>query len=719
MVQSPLPPSFPSERLNIPAIAPSSSNASLLRFSSSLIPNTSLASRIHTQQLQNVQNARNMLTENVAPFTGHTIDDSTDLVEGPLDKIVDQIMDRELNNLVIMKTSSPSNTFDQHPAATFTNVQSRPSSSVVGSLQCVSGSSNITDSITTIQSGGTQANRKNTPGHLQSQFVMPSAGSASSNVVRTLSQATQNTGAQKKAAISLQNATDMAELFNIRASAGSAASTVGQNQFMDPLAKPSTIPTASLLSSQVNNLKPENPIMSTSLSGNMNLTIPLVSVNNLQTPVKTGSINNGLNRTQNNTPPKLAFVTSVSYSSPNNLASQAVQSQGVNIQRSVASSSPVHEPTAGIIPRTTSQTVARDVQVLLENLPLSLRQNFIQNLSKLGANNLPSHMGISQSKISSTTPTSSVFTLVSPTTNIGRFENQLTSAMGNHSNHPISNPSQNLSNQGRNNLPSCLGTLQSTQPTISSPTPNFMQGMAPRTTGSERNDNFSVFTVIDPSTGVPLSQSSQKQPVLQTSYSVASGVGSGLGQASATTTSTQSTITAQTTLKITSPSTNIAGGFKQPNFPEPSKNIQSLHSILSQLSPASSQSATTAGSNVNMLSKFQLGQSQASGMVSPTFKSSSMVFTVAPGSQGTAFQMLAGNEKAGGNKIFLLHQPSKAASDSRVQPMNILFVNEKSVGQVVSGPQKSSARPTSTAVVSRQSPVPAAVPSISFTTSKC
>ena len=661
--------------------------------------------------MQNVQNARNILTENVPPFTSHTIDDSTDLVEGPLDKIVDQIMDRELNNLVIMKTS-PSNTFDQHSAATFTNVQSRPSSSRVGSLQCVSGSSNITDSITTIQSGGTQAIRKNTPGHLQSQFVMSSSGSVSSNVVRTLQQVTQNTGAQKKAAVSLQNATDIAELFNIRASAGSAASTVGQNQFMDPPAKPSTIPTPSLLSSQVNNLKP------TSLSGNMNLTIPLVSVNDLQTQVKTGSVNNGLSRTQNTTSTKLAFVTSVSCSSPNNLASQSVQSQGVNIQRSVASSSPVHRPTAVIVPRMPNQTVAR----LLENFPPSLRENFIQSLSKPSANNLPSHMGTSQPKISSTTPTSSVFTLVNPTTNIGRFENPHTSAVGNISNQPISNPSNNLGNQGTNNLPPRLGTPQATQPKISSTKPNFMQGiMAPRTTGSKRNESFSVFTVIDPLTGVPLSQPSQNQPVLQTVYSVASGVGSSiLGQASTTTTSTQSTITVPTTLKITSPSANIAGGFKQPNFVEPSKNIQSVHSILSQLLPASSQSVATTGSNVNMLSKFQLGQSQASGMVSPTLKPSSMVFTLAPGSQGAAsFQTLAGNDKPGGNKIFLLHQLNKAVSSSRVQPMNIVFVNEKSVGQVVCGPQKSSGQPSPATVVSRQSPVQAAIPSTSFTTSKC
>ena len=631
-------------------------------------------------------------------------------------------MDRELNNLLTMKTS-PSNTFDQHPAATFTNVQSRPSSSRVGSLQCVSGSSNITDSTTTIQSGGAQAIRKNTsPGHSQSQFVMSSSGSVSSNMVRTLQQATQNTGAQKKAAASLQNATGIAELFNIRASAGSAASPVGQNQFMDPPAKPSTIPTPSLLSSQVNNLKPANPITSTSLSGNMNLTIPLVSVNDLQTQIKTGSINNGLSRTQNNTSPKLAFVTSVSCSSPNNLASQAVQSQGVNIQRSVASSSPVHRPTAVIVPRTTSQTVAKNVQVLLDNLPPNLRENFIQSLSKPSANNLPSHMGTSRPKISSTTPTSSVFTLVNPTTNVGRFENPHTSAVGNISNQPTSNPSNNLGNQGTNNLPSRLGTPQATQPKISSTKSNFMQGIvAPRTTGSELNENFSVFTVIDPSTGVPLSQPSQKQPVLQTLYSVASGVGSSmLGQASATTSSTQSTITVPTTLKITSPSANIAGGFKQPNFVEPSKNIQSVHSILSQLLPASSQSVATTVSNVNMLSKFQLRQSQASGMVSPTLKPSSMVFTLAPGSQGAAsFQTLAGNDKPGGNKIFLLHQLNKAGSGSRVQPMNIEFVNEKSVGQVVCGPQKSSAQPSPVTVMSRQSPVQPAIPSTSFTTSKC
>ena len=73
--------SFPTENINISSI--STPNSSMLQFEPSFVSQNSFMS-----PMQNVQNSGNLM--NVSPF-----DDSDDLYEGPLDKLVTEIIDRQ------------------------------------------------------------------------------------------------------------------------------------------------------------------------------------------------------------------------------------------------------------------------------------------------------------------------------------------------------------------------------------------------------------------------------------------------------------------------------------------------------------------------------------------------------------------------------------------------------------------------------------------------
>ena len=113
--------SFPSENINIPAIA--SSNSSLLQFAPNLVgQNSSLADRLCMPHMQNVQNSDNLINDDVSPF-----DDSDDLIEGPLDKIVDQIMNRQISERISEPPPLSSSFDDDTPVLTYSNRQAKAS----------------------------------------------------------------------------------------------------------------------------------------------------------------------------------------------------------------------------------------------------------------------------------------------------------------------------------------------------------------------------------------------------------------------------------------------------------------------------------------------------------------------------------------------------------------------------------------------------------------
>lgn len=909
---SPPAPTFPSESLDIPPITPQTSNPSLLRFSSDHIQNSTLPNSIRTQQLQNIQNTTNMLTESVSHFTDHTIDENTDLVEGPLDKIVDQIMDRELNE-AIMKTSTLSNTFGQHP--TFTNTPSQVPSSCAGSFQHGVGGHDTTNSIPATQSGSTQTVQKNLPAHSQSQFTLQPPGSVSSKVVRSLAQAsvaglTQNRSQQKAGA--LQNVNKIEELLNLQESASSSTSKVEQKQFLNQLSKPAQ--------TSFSSANPANNGVSTASRGNINLTLPL-DIKILQSQTQTNS-QNELNRTQNNNPQKLAFVTSVGTSSSTNSASQIIKSQGLNIQRSLAKQgtgilSSVHETSSQNISRTGSQADVSNMQALLQTLARTpgLLSNSNQSLSKTGINNLPSQLGTSLPTVAGTKPNlmqGSVTTKTNQRDNFSIFKE--TSSSSNPSNSlpthlgksqstvsvtksslmqgnvtpktsqltsfSIFNEESTSANSS-NSLASHLGTSQSTmsgtnssltqgtmtpntsqlnknfsifteagsssiptnsmtshldalQPAVSTTKPNLTQGSTTPDT-IRLNKNFSIFTEANTSTKlsdsmiahldtlqstisatkpnltqgnmVPdtsqlknfsiftgantstnpstntkshlstsqanvsatnsnltqgtmnhnTSQLNKNFPIFTETSSVnksSNNMSSHLGTSQPTFSATKPNLTqgiinqilqsipkqtgsepstalisnqtlpavalaqsiATTSLKITSPSANISSTF-QLQISEPSQNVSSLQgTIFSQASPrlstSNGQSVTPTSSNMHVFSKYQLSQPKVSGIVSKTSGTSSMMFTLSPGSQGaTTLKALsvAGKDKLAGRQIFLLQQPRQMLKNPKQQPVKIIFVNDGSVRQVVSGPQKSNAGSSSTAMASKQSPVQAEV----------
>jgi hypothetical protein len=113
--------SFPSENISIPSIATSSS--SLLQFAPNLVgQNSSLAGQLCMSQMQNVQNSDNMINDDVSPF-----DDNDDLIEGPLDRIVDQIMDRESIERITEAPPLSSSYDDDTPVITYSNIQAKSS----------------------------------------------------------------------------------------------------------------------------------------------------------------------------------------------------------------------------------------------------------------------------------------------------------------------------------------------------------------------------------------------------------------------------------------------------------------------------------------------------------------------------------------------------------------------------------------------------------------
>ena len=179
-------PAFPSESLNIPSInLPPASNSPMLGFTSGLVQNTSMGNQMHVpvQPLQNVQNTTNLLNENVTSFPDDNIDDSDDLIEGPLDKIVDQIMDRELNQ-AIMKTSAISKTvYDQHSVASFTTMPSHQTLSVTGGLN----TSTIAKPLTKPSENAPLLTKLASTVHSKSPFTLQPPGStgATSSLIRT------------------------------------------------------------------------------------------------------------------------------------------------------------------------------------------------------------------------------------------------------------------------------------------------------------------------------------------------------------------------------------------------------------------------------------------------------------------------------------------------------------------------------------------------------
>ncbi|XP_046842478.1 uncharacterized protein YMR317W-like isoform X2 [Xenia sp. Carnegie-2017] len=170
--------SFTTENISIPSIA--STNSTILHYHSSLVgqENPSLTGQL-------------CLTNNdVSPF-----DETEDLIEGPLDKIVDQIMDRQNSERI-----SQSGSFDDDvPVITYSNRQADPPSRSVVSPNIPSPSSSLQNSPS-----------PNTSSHQAVSSVNPKQPSRSIPVLPT------NNGIQTNITSSLQNIPSSIQLSSLK-----------------------------------------------------------------------------------------------------------------------------------------------------------------------------------------------------------------------------------------------------------------------------------------------------------------------------------------------------------------------------------------------------------------------------------------------------------------------------------------------------------------------
>ena len=727
--------SFPSGNINIPSLA--TSNSPLLQFTPNLVgQNSSLRGQLCVPSMQNVEDSNNLINDEVPPF-----DDSDDLIEGPLDRIVDQIMERQSSERI---TDSPSSSFDDDTpiiTATYSNRQATQLSSNVSPQNVpprnVLSPNAPSRNVSSPNMQSSNINIRSSPSPNTPSHQVPSPSNPTQNILSP-SPPSRNVPVQKITTstriippnISPPNVPSQNIPSPMQHSSSHTFSTMQglssqtSEQSLPPqlhstyrLQSPVSVPSSmvgSLGQTTMSSLNTLNPVSNLPISlgqtevttnslfqGNSaqrnNQSFPSFLLQNtnqtlIQQPSKQVWPQSGGNRLEGmlqahkkgrpsssqldkndftNAPPNFTSVLTNKASQsnvlsfiPTNIGSDSSTTMNLNGQ-SITVSSTQFNKNIDSIPKTISD---------------QLHSGIPPSTSYPGeASNIFSAKSLASSITGSTNDELQI-------TSIGRtIQNPTTQPLGS----PLTNTSvnnffvqnssnviQSTNNENRNEI-IFSNTISQSQNVMGSNNQNLTQGHLEAPSLSQQNK--SVFKLLP-----PLTMSSQ---------------GNSPTQATSLFKSQPSTISSKpagiTTIKITSPSANNAG-FKYSTGLTPNPSLKAV----SIQPPRKAAVTVKSPTNVSTTSfpTFKLTQASlaTSGNVSNT---KPMVFTLAPGSQ--AFKGFPANlkDKLTGRQVIFLQQPSgQPINTPKPQPMKIVFVNDSSIAQVVSGEVKSKVPAQSSAV---------------------
>jgi hypothetical protein len=734
--------SFPSENINIPPLA--TSTASLLQFAPSLVgQNSPLAGQHSFSSMQNVQDSDNLINDDVSPF-----DDSDDLIEGPLDRIVDQIIERQISERITEPLSSSFD--DDTPVITFSNRQakavqlSRNVSPQNVPLRSVT-SRNVTSSTvpspnTTIRSSpspNAPTLQLSSPGNPTQNILSPNPSSRNvpvQNITTTKiippnisppNVPSQNIPSPMQHSSSLSYST-IRGLSSQPSQQGIPSQSHSKFRLQSPVSAPSsmvnTLGQTTMIGSPA--LKPVTNIslgqteLSTnslfqSSSGQRNSqSYPSFMLQNPnQTLIRQPTTNfspsiedllrmeKSIIRTSSN---QTGFTNQLVRSSPNFssvLTNTIGSEQSRNDVPSLLTTNIGNESSTALFPDVTDTTSNLHLKISTVSSPAAVGMNLggqninisqynrtsdsnpksvsIQSQSSMPLN--VTYPGQVVSNFSGTTIVSSPLTgnnEVQITSTVQTIQNPTTQSLARPSQTSVnqffvqSSVAQSTADTNRNGNVFSYTTSSQPHNVVVSDIPNFTKVKL------EPQQCKSVFTLIPSNTTVAQANSPTQMtpPILFKN------------QANAV----NSKPAGITTIKITSPSLNSAG-FKYPTVgfsPNPAPKAVSIQ-------PARSTTVRLQSPTTTTFPTFRLTQSSmATSGNTPNTKP--MVFTLAPGAQASLKGLPTNlKDKLIGRQVIFLQQPSgQPINTPKPQPMKIVFVDDSSIRQVVSGQVKSKLQPS-------------------------
>ena len=733
--------SFPSGNIGIPAIA--SSSSSLLQFAPNLVGQTSsLTNQLCMPQMQNVQNSDNLINDDVSPF-----DESDDLIEGPLDRIVDQIMDRQISERITEPTPLTSSYDDDTPVITYSNRQAKHSNSISPQnvpSKSVAPTRNAT--LSNVPSPNISMRSSPSPNVPTLQVSSPNPSRNVQNITTTKTITPNisppNVPSQNiPSTLQSNNGHTFSTIQGLSSQSDQGIPSQAQSKFR--LQSPVTI-----TSSMVNTLsQPGPPALK-----------PIANMSVSQTDLSTNSLyqsNSGQNNSQSypglmlqSTNQTLLQQASGRSFSPTNIHSKPVwQESGNSLEDLLRMQKSIETSSASLEQADFTNHLARSSpnfsSVLTSKIPGNEHSH--SSVQSLLATSIGTESSAALFPDVSET-TSDLHLKISPPNPVGMNLNgqNIMTSMSQY-NRPsesnsksvsslsqkVSYPAQAVSNFSSNRVPSPLSggqneeiQITSTVPAIQNPTTQtltspsvnqFFQNSSnviQSTADMNRNDIFS--TVISQPKNVIVSNNknlSQVKPDAQQSNSVFSVVPS-VTILSPTQTNqpfvfkneakpVSSKPAGITTIKITSPSLNTAG-FKYPTVgfsPNPPLKAVSMQ-------PPRATNINLKSPTTTAFPTFRLTTQQgALATSSNTSSTKPMVFTLAPGAQATLKGLPANlKDKLTGRQVILVQPSGQPINTPKPQPMKIVFVNDNSIKQVVSGPVKSKVPQSSAVSVINQRP---------------
>lgn len=687
--------SFP-QNINIPPIT--SSNSSFLQYSPNLVgQNSSLAPQFCMTSMQNVQDTDNLMNDDVS------FGEADDLIEGPLDRIVDQIMERQISEGMSDRTPLPSSFEDDTPIITYSNRQatnSQLSNSI--SPQNVPLRNVLSPNPPARNASSPNITMRNSPSPSAPTLQVSSPGNPpqnilSPNLTRNISEKVMSTNVSPPNVPSLQHSGNHSYMM---VNEGMPPQTHSTFRLQSPISVATNprVPAIVNMSIGQTKLSAANSFFQPGSVQNSNQSYPSFM---LQNPTQT-----------------LIRQPSTTISSPSNVQSKPVWQENssslgnlLRLQNTIRASSPNLNQGAftSQFARSSANYPGNEQSLTGANndLHVNLNSSNPTNCSPVLANKIVSEQSDRDLHviISSSTPATSLLQTVtnfpkSPvTTPLSVTESnelQMTPIGQNQTTQLLSSPGAQTSVNDFfvQNLPNVVqsaavsnkngnvfyASASQSQNGVSS-APNLSQVNRETT-----HQNNSVFTLVSsastPSLVKPSTQATSPA-LFKTQGSSAASKPAGI-----------------TTIKMTP---NTSAGFQ---FPAAGFIPNSSPKAIS-FPPPRAQTIKLTSPTHSAFPAFKLTQT---GFVSSSNAAYTkpMVFTLAAGGQATLKGLPASlKDKLNGRQVIFLQQPSgQPINTPKPQPMKIVFVNDASIKQVVTGPVKSEQQQISaTPVVSQVSKV--------------
>ena len=751
--------SFPSQNIDIPSIT--TANSPLLQFAPNFVGQNSFM-----PPMQNVQNSGNLINDDVSPF-----DDSDDLIEGPLDIIVDQIIDRQISEQI---SDSPlSTTFDNDkPVITYSNKQpNNPSPQNVPTRSVLSPnppSRNVTSPNVPSPSMAMRSSPSpNAPGH-----QVPSPGTTTQNILspnptsRNVPVQNSKIGVPNMSPPSVLSQNAPSTVQHIPYSTIQALSSQSSEQDLSTHSS-FMLRSPSVPSSMVNTLEQSVIKGQPSLKPSPNMTMPDLTTSSTMFPSSSSQINSqsypsltlqNPSQTLNRQAPATSFMPSNTQSKSVWLQSGSNLEELIRMQKSIRSSSPNLNQTDFTNQRARNFSSSTIGGAELDNKLQSFMTG-AQSSTVLFPNvsDATSNLDLKLGEVSTANTANINLNGQNSNTTISSFNRPNESSPKTVSIRSETSVPQNVQYQGVPLIDSDNDDIQITsivhankslpaQP-LASPRPSqqsvtsvnnfFVQNSAPSTANKTRNENIFTSEISQPRNVIvsSLTQGKNDQASNPSQNTSVFKLVSNAATLSSVNSPTQLTASALfknqtntgtskpvgiTTIRIsspppdTSPSLNTAGfrfptaGFKSSAPPPKAVSIQPPRTSAIRL-----KSPTTSAFPTFKLSQGSLATSGNTQNARP------MVFTLAPGAHATLKGLPANLKDKLGRPVIFLQKPSgQPINTPKPQPMKIVFVSDSSIRQVVSGPVKSKVAQTSVTAAVNQTPALAVMSKVASTSNE-